>query len=144
MPKHSTTPLAAWLRAQMKEHGLNQAALSARAGVAAGTLNEILLRAHMPKVETLFRLADALDTSHLDMLLITGHLRRGDELPGARTAPPDHEAESNMEWRLVEEFRRIPRELQPDALAAIRTISRAEKRLRYRVIGDDVVDPKAG
>ncbi len=49
-----------------------------------------------------------------------------------------------MEWRLVKEFRRIPRELHPDALAAIRTISRAEKRLRYRVIGDDVVDPKAG
>jgi len=144
MSKHSATPLAAWLRAQMKERGLSQAALSARAGVGAGTLNEILTRGQLPKVETLFCLADALDTSHLDILLITGHLRRGDELPGARTEPPDHEAERNMEWRLVEEFRRIPRELQPDALATIQIFARAEKRPRYRVIGGDVEDAKPG
>ena len=130
MPKHNATPLAAWMRARIKERGLSQGALSARAGVGAGTLNAILTKGHVPKVETLFRLADALDTSHLDILLITGHLRRGDELPGARTAPPDYEAERNMEWRLVEEFRRIPSELQPDALASIRTIARAEKRPR--------------
>ena len=51
------------LRLQMKERGLTQTALSHCAGVAAGSLNDILLRGHVPKVEILLRLAGALDTT---------------------------------------------------------------------------------
>ena len=43
------TPLATWLRTQNKERGLTQTALSHLAGVAAGTVNDILLRGHIPK-----------------------------------------------------------------------------------------------
>ena len=131
------TPLSTWLRAQMKERGLNQTALTARAGIAAGTVNDILRKGHIPKIETLFRLADALEVSHIDIMLVTGHLRRGDTLPGVPTAPPDHDAESNMEWRLIEEFRRIPRDLRPDALAAFQTIARLVKRPRFNLIGEE-------
>jgi len=45
-----------------------------------------------------------------------------------------------MEWQRVEEFRRIPPELRPDALAAIQTIFSAEKRPRYQLIGDEAGD----
>ena len=122
----------------MKERGLNQTALSERAGVAAGNLNDILTKGHMPKVETLFRLAGALDTSRLDILLIAGHLRRADMFPGAPTAPPAHEAESNMAWQLLDEFRRIPPDLRP---AALQSLSRLAKVPRYHLIGAEKDEP---
>jgi hypothetical protein len=43
-------------------------------------------------------------------------VRRASELPGARTA--GHEA-PDLTWQLIQEVRRIPRELQPEALAAL-------------------------
>ena len=108
MPKRSTTPLAVWLRAQMQEHGLTQTALAVRAGVAAGTVNAILKQNHVPKIKTLFQLADALETSRLDILLVFGILRRAGTLPGAPEPRNDQADESHFEWRLNEEFRRVP------------------------------------
>ena len=137
------TPLSTWLRAQMKERGFNQTALSRRAGVAAGTLNDILRKGHIPKVETLTRLAAALDASPVEVLFISGHLRSGDTLPGTPTTPPDHDAEANLEWQLIEEFRRIPRDSEPDALAEFRTIVRTLKRPRIHLIGDEPAETPA-
>lgn len=135
------TPLSTWLRAQMKERSLNQTALSKRAGVAAGTLNDILRKGHIPKVETLTRLATALDASPVEALLVSGHLRSGDQLLGDQTAQPGRETEANLEWRLIQEVRRVLPEDRPGALAEFRTIVRTLKRPRYRLVGGEEADP---
>lgn len=128
---------AAWLQAQMKERGLTQTALSDRSGVALATINDILTKNHIPKIEILLKLADALDSSHLDILLITGHLRRADTLPGAPKPSQDHHDEDDLAWQLLDEFRKLPANLQPEAVAAVRTISRLAKLPRYHLIGSE-------
>jgi transcriptional regulator with XRE-family HTH domain len=140
MPKSSSAPLAAWLQAEMKERGLTQTALSERAGVAVATINDILTKNHIPKIETLFRIAGALDTSHLDILLITGHLRRADTLPGAPQPGQDHHDEDDLEWQLLYEFRKLPANVQPEAVNQIRWIARLSSRPRYRLVGSETDD----
>jgi hypothetical protein len=76
----------------------------------------------------------------IDILFISGHLQRGDQLPGAPKPgqpPPD---ESNMEWQLIQEFRRVPADLRQNALDAIHMFTRAAKRPAYHIIGED--DPE--
>ena len=46
-----------------------------------------------------------------------------------------------MEWQLIQEFRRIPSEYQPDALAAIRLFTRLAKRPTYTIIDEDDETP---
>ena len=129
--------LAAWLQSQLRERHVTIETVAATAHVGEATISDILHKGHIPKIETLFRLADYFGTSHLDILFISGHLQRGDQLPGAPKPgqpPPD---ESNMEWQLIQEFRRVPADLRQDALDAIHMLTRAAKRPAYRIIGED-------
>ena len=128
--------LADWLRSQLKERNVKAYTVAVHAGIGTATLNDILHKGHIPKIETLFRLADYFGVSRVDILLITGHLQRGDQLPGAPQPGQPHSDESDMEWQLIEEFRRVPPELQPEALAAIRMFARLAKRPTYRIIGE--------
>ena len=65
--------LADWLWAQMKERGYNQAQTSVHAGVAGGTISDILTKDHIPRIEILFRLADHFGTDRIDIFQLTGH-----------------------------------------------------------------------
>jgi transcriptional regulator with XRE-family HTH domain len=129
--------LADWLKDKLQERGMTLHAASVRSGVAIATLSDILHQGHVPRVETLFRLADMFDTGRVDILMIAGHLRRGDELPGAPQPGRDHHDEDNLEWQLVHEFRKLPVEWQPDAVEQVRWIARLVKRRRYRLIGSE-------
>ncbi len=104
----------------MVERGLTQAALCERAAVGAGTMRDILLRGHIPKVETLFRLADALESSRLDLLVVAGHLRREEPATGGVACP---EAGDHLVQELLDEFRRIPEQHKPQALAYLRALA---------------------
>ena len=129
--------LAAWLHSQLRERHVTAETVAADARVGEATISGILHKGHSPKIETLFRLADYFGTSHLDILFISGHLQWGDQLPGAPMPGQPHSDESNMEWQLIQEFRRVPAELRPDALAAVHMFTRAAKRPAYRIIGED-------
>ena len=129
--------LADWLRSQLKERNVKAYTVAVHAGIGTATLNDILHKGHIPKIETLFRLADYFGVSRVDILLITGHLQRGDQLPGAPKPDQPHSDESDMEWQLIEEFRRVPPDLRSDALAAVQIFARLAKRPSYRVIGED-------
>jgi hypothetical protein len=52
------TDLAQWLRSQRDRHNMSQLAASFNAGVGQATISGILKKGHVPRVDTLFRLAD--------------------------------------------------------------------------------------
>ena len=52
----------------------------------------------------------------VDSLFIAGHLRLGDELPGAPEPGQDHRDEDDKEWQMIEEFRRLPADRQSEVV----------------------------
>jgi transcriptional regulator with XRE-family HTH domain len=126
------TRLAEWLRGELEARNLSQNLLAARSGVGLATINDVLNKEHIPRAETLFRLAESLDTSRVDILYISGHLTTADRLPR-----PDYGDEENLTWQLVEEFRRVPDPWKRDAIDQIRWIARLAKRPAFRVVGEE-------
>jgi transcriptional regulator with XRE-family HTH domain len=133
------SPLAQWLRAQLDKRGLTQNQVAVYAGVSAATLTDILRNGHIPKAETLCRLADYFDASRIDVFVLAGHLQRADQLPGA--PEPGHD-DGDLTWQLLHHFRRIPDEWKPDAVDQIQWIARLAKRPPYRIIGDEPDEPQ--
>jgi len=68
------TDLATWLRAELERLGWTQSQLARYAHMGGATVSDILRKGHVPKAETLFRLADALGTSRLAALRAAGYL----------------------------------------------------------------------
>ena len=64
--------LAAWLRAELNRRGLTQNVVAVYAGVGQATISDILNKGHVPKVETLFRLADYFETPRDAVLRLAG------------------------------------------------------------------------
>ena len=95
--------LANWLRSEMDSRALSQTQLSARASVSQSIISEVLNKDHIPRVETLFHLADALAVSRERVLRPAGHLPDGAEEP-----PRDRYVEA-----LLSEFRQVPEEWKP-------------------------------
>jgi transcriptional regulator with XRE-family HTH domain len=56
------------LRRIRKERGLSQRALAARAGVVKSTIYEAEAGRHVPRIQTLEKLADALGVEIVDLL----------------------------------------------------------------------------
>jgi hypothetical protein len=54
--------LAIWLRSQIKERGTNAHAVGVKTGIGGATLSYILNDGHIPRIDTLTRLADFSDT----------------------------------------------------------------------------------
>jgi hypothetical protein len=81
--------------------------------------------------------AGFVEPGHVDMLIIAGHLRYGDELPGARQPGQEHANDSDLEWEVLHEFRTLPVEYRADAVEQVKWIARLVKRKRYRIIGDE-------
>lgn len=128
------TKLGTWLKAKLQEHGLTQNEAAVYAGVASATISEILNKDHVPKVETLFRLADYFQTSREYTLRLVGYLPTKDlrAQPGDETDPGDA-----LIQELVDEFRRVPDEWKAEALAQVRMFVRLANRPPLRIIGDD-------
>ena len=66
--------LGDWLANQIQKRGLTQNAVAAYAEVGQGTVSDIINKGHIPKVDTLFRLADYFDVSREQVLRLAGHL----------------------------------------------------------------------
>jgi transcriptional regulator with XRE-family HTH domain len=138
------TNLSKWLRGELQRRGLTQAAAAVYAGVAQATISGILIKGHVPKVETLFRLADFFGTPREEVVRIAGHLPplSKHNLPALEMG----ERDGYLIEDLLEEFLKLPQEWRGEALAQMRLLVRLAARLpgrRFPAI-DPALDPGMG
>jgi transcriptional regulator with XRE-family HTH domain len=135
------TNLSKWLREELQRRELTQAAAAVYARVAQATISGILIKGHVPKVETLFRLADFFGTPREDVMRIAGHLPplSGSSLPNPHPA----EADGYLIDDLLAEFRKLPHEWRGEALEQVRMFVRLAGRLpvRFPAAAGPVLDP---
>jgi hypothetical protein len=95
------TPLPRWLQAEMDKRKLNQ--LNAAASICAGTstVDDIIRRGHIPKIDTDFRIADYIEAPREKVLRLAANLPPSGVLGNA--SPED----DSLIHELVEEFRKI-------------------------------------
>ena len=143
----TTTALGRWLRRELNRNGLTQNEAAVYAGVASATLSEILNKGHVPKVETLFRLADYFQTPRVEVLRVAGHLPP----TGAYPAAPEGAdaggdvADEPLIRELVEEFRQVPDEWKVVAVEQIAQFRRLAELRPVRMVGEETgVSPDAG
>jgi transcriptional regulator with XRE-family HTH domain len=129
------TNLSNWLRGELQQRGLTQAAAAVYAGVAQATISGILIKGHIPKVETLFRLADYFGTPREEVVRIAGHLPP--LLANGSPEPEPHDDDGYLIEDLLKEFRRVPDEWKEEALAQVRMFARLARRLPVRYAGED-------
>lgn len=121
--------LGTWLRAELTGRGLTQSEVAAQAGVGPATLSDILNRGHMPKAETLFRLADYFETSRAEILRLAGHL------PPAGAEDVPGEVDATLVQQLLDEFRQVPDEWKPVAVEQVAQYRRLAELRPVEVIG---------
>ncbi len=138
----TATPLGKWLRQKLKERRLTLQEASVRAGVGKATLSEILTKGHVPRVDTLIRLADTFEVSRLEILMAAGAITSADRLPGAPQPGQNPADESLLEWRLLDEFRCLPPEWREGAVEQIQWMRRLAKVEKVRIIGDVPPEPE--
>jgi transcriptional regulator with XRE-family HTH domain len=125
----ATTALSRWLERELRRRSLSQMALAASAGVGIGTISGILHRGHIPKIDTLFRLADTLNASRERVLRLAADLPpepEGDDEPDDYLIP-----------ELLEEFRQLPDEWKLAALEQVGTLRRLAELPPMRIIGGE-------
>jgi transcriptional regulator with XRE-family HTH domain len=132
------TELGVWLRIQLNKRGLTQNAAAVHAGVGQATISDILTKDHVPKVETLFRLADYFRTPREQVLRLAGHLPR---------VPSGTEVEAQgwddaLVRTLLAEFRRVPDEWKPVAVEQVATFRRLAELRPARIIGAEEEEEK--
>jgi transcriptional regulator with XRE-family HTH domain len=125
----ATTALSRWLETELRRRSLSQMALAASAGVGIGTISGILHRGHIPKIDTLFRLADTLNASRERVLRLAADL------------PPEpeggEEEDDYLIPELLEEFRQLPDEWKLAALEQVGTLRRLAELPPMRIIGGE-------
>jgi transcriptional regulator with XRE-family HTH domain len=137
--------LGRWLRQQLKERDLTQSEAAVYSGVGQATLSDIINKGHVPKVETLFRLADYFDTSREHVLRAAGHL------PPPGIAQGDAELD-DVAWMqsndlvrsLLREFRRLPDEWKPIAVEQVAVFRRLAEMGAPPIAGATAPEPNAG
>ena len=130
MSATTMTALGRWLRRELDRNGLTQNEAAVYAGVASATLSEILNKGHVPKVETLFRLADYFETPRVEVLRVAGHL------PPTGDAGADV-ADEPLIRELVEEFRQVPDEWKPVAIEQVAQFRRLAELRPVRMVGEE-------
>jgi transcriptional regulator with XRE-family HTH domain len=125
--------LATWLETQMARRSLSLLRTALLTRVGAGTLSSILHEGHIPKLVTLFRLADFFDTPRLDVV----RMAAGEELEETAVAGREQEA---LVSKLVREFQRLPDEWKLEAVAQVEMMNRLNElsaRPGARIIGQE-------
>jgi transcriptional regulator with XRE-family HTH domain len=124
------TRLGQWLLAQMRRRDLTQNATAIHTGVGVATISDILNKGHVPKVETLFRLADYFDTPHAKVLRLAGHLP-------AEEVGDDDDA---LVQELIDEFRKVPDGWKEVAIQQVAQFRKLAELRPMRIIGDEEED----
>jgi transcriptional regulator with XRE-family HTH domain len=118
--------LAKWLRGELERRGLTQLQAGVQAGVSQGTISDMLTKGHVPRIETLFRLADYFGMDRVQILRLAGHLRTGEELRAEQG--PAGGAEDHLVQQLVAEFRRVPDAWKAEVVAQVQMFVRLAGR----------------
>jgi transcriptional regulator with XRE-family HTH domain len=132
--------LATWLETQMERRSLSLLRTALLTRVGAGTLSSILHEGHIPKLVTLFRLADFFDTPRLDVV----RMAAGEELEETEVAGREDDA---LVRKLVREFQRLPAEWKQEAVAQVEMMNRLNElsaRSQGRLIGEEAEDDEDG
>jgi transcriptional regulator with XRE-family HTH domain len=125
------TELGIWLRAQLTDRDMTQNAAAVHAGVGQATISDILTKDHVPKVETLFRLADFFQTPREQVLRLAGHLPPA--TPGTESGT--QERDEVLVRNLLAEFQQVPDEWKPVAVEQVATFRRLAELRPARIIG---------
>ena len=123
------TSLAAWLESQLKERDITYHTVAVNAGVGMATISDILNKGHIPRIDTLVRLADYFDTPRETVLRIAA---------GRPSASPQDD--DYLIDELNEAFRQIPDEWKRDALAQVELWARLATRPPIHIIGAEDED----
>lgn len=113
--------LAEWLQTQLQARGMTQAAAAVHAGVSGATISQILNQDHIPRIETLFRLADFFETPREQVLRIAARMPLGQ---GDSRDEDDYLIEE-----LVEQFRQVPDEWKEEAIRQMQMFQRLARLL---------------
>lgn len=133
--------LATWLRRELQKRGLSQNRVAVYTGVGVATVNGILTKGHIPKVETLFRLADYFETSREQVLRLAGHLPPLSVEAEGAVGPSD--ADEVLLRELIAEFRQLPDEWKPAAIEQVATFRRLAELRPPRVVGEEPAEGEA-
>jgi transcriptional regulator with XRE-family HTH domain len=129
------TNLGEWLQAQMRRHELTLNATAVYAGVGMATISGILNKGHVPKAETLCRLADYFDTPREEVLRLAGHLPPAQ---GSEPLPAGAAGEDEALIReLIEEFRQVPDEWKEVAIQQVAQFRKLAELRPVRFIGEE-------
>ena len=109
--------LGNWLKKKMDERGLTYNATAVYAGIGQATISDIINKGHVPRVDTLFTLADFFNTPREEVLRRAGILspRIGE---GDNQIPPDIRALVDQLLDLWLELRRT----DPEAMERLKGI----------------------
>jgi transcriptional regulator with XRE-family HTH domain len=124
--------LANWLRGELQRHGLTQGQAAVYAGIGQATISDMLNKGHVPKVETLFRLADYFEMPRDEVLRLAGHLPPA---TGDTSAGTSREDEALIR-ELLAEFRRVPDEWKAVAIEQVAQFRRLAQLRPVHLIGD--------
>jgi len=134
--------LADWLQSQLKQRDINAYTVAVKTGLGAATLSHILNDGHIPRIDTLIRLADYFDTPREAVLRIAAGLSfkplAGRPIGGADRASPQDD--DYLIDELNEAFRQIPDEWKQDALAEVKSWVRLAKRPTVHILGAEDED----
>lgn len=134
--KTKPTSLGRWLQGELEKRKLNQLRAAAAIGIGTGTLNDIIRRGHVPKIPTLFRIADYFDTPREKVLRLAANLP-----PQGVKGDGDPERDYLI-YELVEAYRKIPDEFKLDVLQQVRLMVRITNRPAGLSVGDDDLNPE--
>ena len=86
----------------------------------------MLNKDHTPKIDVLFKLADLFDTARVALLILTGHLKTGDQALHERQARVSgaDPLELALELELLQRFRRLPDEWKEIAIEQVALLVR--------------------
>lgn len=93
--------LGKWLQAELLRRELTQGQVAVYSGVSQATISDIIKKEHIPRVDTLFRLADYFNVSRAFILRLAGHI---DELEGFSGVKPEIK---EVVYQLLETWDRI-------------------------------------
>ena len=129
--------LATWLRAELARRELTQNAAAVYAGVGQATLSDMLNKGHVPKVETLFRLADYFDTPREQVLRLAGHLPPAGSRSASDSVDDATDEDEELIRALLEEFRRVPDEWKVIAVEQVAQFRRLAELRPVRMVGEE-------
>jgi transcriptional regulator with XRE-family HTH domain len=123
------TALSQWLQDELRRRDLSLQSASTYSGVSIATISDIIRKNHVPRLETLFRLADYFDTPREQVVRLAAQMPLE---PGE-----SNENEEFMVAELLEEFRKVPDAWKQVVLDQVAWLRRLAEQPPARIIGEE-------